>query len=62
VVRRATRQWRHQPPIESGGGEVQFFNERIDDANRVVLANEVIQAPEKQCHLLSFLALRHTSA
>jgi hypothetical protein len=64
VVAGPASRGRHHP-FETNAGEVQLIHERINDANRVVLAYEVIQALRQQRDLLSILALdvsRHTGS
>ena len=40
--------------------QVEFVNEDIDDADRIVLRHVVVQAVGKQCRLLAILALDET--
>ena len=40
--------------------QVEFVNEDIDDADRIVLRYVVVQAGGKQCRLLAILALDET--
>ena len=64
VVRRAARV-RRPHPIEPQLAKIQFGHERVDHANRVVLANEVVQTLGQQRHLLPVLPFnesRHTSS
>jgi hypothetical protein len=56
VVRRPSCTGRCHP-FEAQAGEVQFVDKRVDDPNRVVLANEVIQTLWQQRYLLPVLAL-----
>jgi hypothetical protein len=56
VVAGAACRGRHHPR-ETKAAEVQLIDERVNDANRVVLTCEVIQALRQQRDLLSILAL-----
>jgi hypothetical protein len=64
VVRGAAR-LRRIRAIEAQGDQVEFIDEDIDEPNRVVLCNEVVQALRKQRDLMSILSLdeaRHANS
>jgi hypothetical protein len=54
MIRRATCNRWHRS-IEGQRFKVKVFNERLDDPDRIVLANEFIEAFGKQRHLLAIL-------
>jgi hypothetical protein len=54
MIGRATCSRRHRS-IEAHRSKVKLFNERLDDPDRIVLCNEVIEAFWKQRHLLAIL-------
>ncbi len=40
--------------------EIKFINEHIDDANRIILTNLIIQSFGKQCALAAVIAFNKT--
>ncbi|MGF6602326.1 hypothetical protein P3T23_007078 [Paraburkholderia sp. GAS448] len=52
MIGRATcSRWHHS--VEAQWSKVKLFNERLDDPDRIILGNEVIEAFWKQSHLLA---------
>src|SRR5262249_33635051 len=56
MVSWATRQLRHNP-IKAQRRQIQFINEGIDDADRVILPDVVVQAIRQQDQLAPVLTL-----
>ena len=48
--------YRRCTPVESKIGQVNFINKQINDSNRIVFADEVIQALRQQCNPVTAFA------
>ena len=59
MIGRATRHLRHNP-IKAQRRQIQFINEGIDDADRVIFPDVVVQAIRQQDKLAPVLTLNKT--